>query len=265
MTQTSQRLDWQCSLVRRKAWGMIVKLLIPALRVATICVAMLASSHAVAQNRPVVVELFTSQGCSSCPPADRMLGKLANRDDVIALAYHVDYWDYLGWKDTFASRAFTQRQQSYVGHTNRQWITQRLRGKFTPEIVVQGTDSLVGHNQAGINSRISAHAAAKSSAVIRLKRVGNDISVQLEPVGQNTPKVRVLLVRYLPKSTVDVARGENAGKSLTYSHIVTDIDEVAKWNGAAAHSMSIKNITTPAVIMLQEGKAGPIIAAAKLN
>lgn len=224
-----------------------------------------AANGVSAQSRPVVVELFTSQGCSSCPPADRMLGELADDPNVIALAYHVDYWDYLGWKDTFASKSNTMRQHSYLGHTNREWIKQRLHGKFTPEIVVQGTDSLVGHSKKTIFARIKAQSAIPDSASVDMKMDGNDLIVRLSSSGQIASDLRVLLVNYTPKEKVIIARGENSGKSLTYSHIVNSFSEVAKWTGSESLDLTLTGVRLPAVILVQAGNGGPIVASGRLR
>ena len=107
------------------------------------------SVPATAQS-PVVVELFTSQGCSSCPPADKLMHELAKRDDVIALALHVDYWDYIGWKDVFAQPEFTARQRAYARLGNRKMI-------YTPQMVINGRDHVVGSNPKDTNALISSH------------------------------------------------------------------------------------------------------------
>ncbi|MHA3915434.1 DUF1223 domain-containing protein [Halovulum sp. GXIMD14793] len=222
------------------------------------------SPAAKAGEANVVVELFTSQGCSSCPPADAMLSKLTQQDGVIALAYHVDYWDYLGWKDTFAMNAFTQRQMDYVGHTNREWIRQRLRGKFTPEIIVQGTDSMVGHDSRAVMKRVHAHAKAMPAADIDLRLQGDMLEVKLA-TPETLGTLRVMLAQYVPQQTVSIERGENRGRTLTYSHVVTKLRYVGDWDGSGSDRMTLKGVEGPVVIFLQKGEAGPILAAAELN
>ena len=113
-----------------------------------------AAPLARAQGSPVVVELFTSQGCSSCPPADALLRKLAEEEDVIALALHVDYWDYLGWKDSFATPKFTARQRAYAKKA-------RSRSIYTPQMVVQGEDRVVGNDAEMVLARISEHGVSR--------------------------------------------------------------------------------------------------------
>ena len=223
------------------------------------------ANPASAQSRSVVVELFTSQGCSSCPPADELLRKLAGDPDIIALAYHVDYWDYLGWKDTFGARANTVRQHNYVGQTNREWIHQRMRGKFTPEIVVQGTDSLIGHNGTAIGKRINAHLAEPDMAKISMQIEGSDLMVTLTPIGSPAPDMRVLMVGFLPEETVKIKRGENAGKSVVYANIVSSFEEVAKWQGKEPLNLKVSNFKLPIAVLLQSGLGGPIVAAHQLT
>ena len=121
-------------------------------------------------DSPVVVELFTSQGCSSCPPADKMLHALAERDDVIALALHVDYWDYIGWKDVFAQAKFSKRQREYA-------VVGGRRSVYTPQMVVNGVTDVVGGKPMKLSEAISAHAANPSPVDVSLKRDGNTIIV----------------------------------------------------------------------------------------
>lgn len=213
----------------------------------------------------VVVELFTSQGCSSCPPADAFFNELAKRDDVVALSYHVDYWDYLGWKDTFAQSAFTARQRAYAHATDRSWLRQSLRGPFTPEIVVQGTDSVVGSNRATVIDRIGAHAKAPRRASVKLSRKGGNLIIALAPSGTGLPKLNVLVASILPEKTVAVGGGENAGRTITYANIVTQLRAVGVWDGAGPATLSVEVPDGPAAVVLQEGKNGPILAAASLR
>ncbi|MEO0911599.1 MAG: DUF1223 domain-containing protein [Pseudomonadota bacterium] len=232
--------------------AMLHRILLPALMALS-----LLAAPAVRAEQPVLVELFTSQGCSSCPPADRLLGELAKDRRVVALSFHVDYWDYLGWKDTFASRANTQRQGNYVGMTDRSGIRQRLRGKFTPEVVVQGTHSFVGHDRLQIAASIVEHSGAAERAVITL--AGGRAT--LTPKAAGLPETRVLLARFDPEASVEIARGENAGRTISYHHVVTELSELGTWTGDAEMAIEIPGSGSYAVF-LQEGPAGPILAAA---
>lgn len=207
-------------------------------------------------DQPVLVELFTSQGCSSCPPADRLLGEISDEAEVVALAFHVDYWDYLGWKDKFASRANTLRQSAYVGNTDRSRISQRLRGKFTPEIVVQGQDSLVGHDRLTIAARVRAWAEAPVQVQLEIR--GGEVIVS--PVVPRLPEAEIFLATFSDSETVEVARGENAGRRLTYHHVVTGLTRLAKWSGKREERFAIE-AAGPFAIFVQAGKGGPILAA----
>ncbi len=208
---------------------------------------------------PTVVELFTSQGCSSCPPADKFLGELARRDDIIALSFHVDYWDYIGWPDPFASKETTARQHAY-GRSLRQ------RYVYTPEMVVDGRAH--SSRPSEIDALIEAGKAHKKFAVGFRKDAdgGHQIVV---PAAAYDGKASVWLVFYDRKHTVKIPRGENRGRTLTYTHVVRELKELGTWTGkelvipistAAAESAGRGGC----VIIVQDGKAGPILGAAQM-
>lgn len=231
-----------------------------------ICAVLALGAGAVqAQQQAVVVELFTSQGCSSCPPADALLGDLAGREDVIALSFHVDYWDYLGWEDTFAQAAYTQRQRAYAPKVDRQYIGRRLRGSFTPEIVVQGRDSLVGSHRKLVEDRIAAHAALAPQATVGLARDGGDLVVEVAAVGASSPAVRVMLAQFTAAAEVGIDRGENAGKTFVYHNVVTDLRDIGRWDGTGSQTMRVSGTTGPVAVFLQRGETGVILAGAKLD
>jgi hypothetical protein len=213
-----------------------------------------------AQPAPVVVELFTSQGCSSCPPADALLAELAGQPGVIALALHVDYWDYLGWKDSFADPAFSARQKAYAkAHGSR--------SIFTPQMVVQGGDSLVGHDAPRILSRIAAHQAAPSPVNLALRRDGDALLINLAPRDAPVGPADVHVVRLIPSREVSIEGGENAGQRILYSNIVASWDTVASWDGTAAVELRYEGLPSdapPVVVIVQRGRLGPILTAASL-
>jgi len=222
---------------------------------------MMASATQVAAQQgenPVVVELFSSQGCSSCPPADRMLARLAQRDDVIALALHVDYWDYIGWKDSFAQPAFTARQKGYAYAAGQ-------RSVYTPQIVVNGLDHVMGANSMDVMDRIRAHQDQRSPVAVRLSRASGSLLVEADaakPVGS----MEVFLVRYRPSASVRVARGENAGRTLDYANVVTEWSLLGRWPGDGPLRMSVVlRGDNPAVVLIQKPDHGPIVAAASLR
>jgi hypothetical protein len=219
-----------------------------------------AAGCAAAETRPVVVELFTSQGCSSCPPADAFLTTLSQRDDVIALALHVDYWDYIGWKDSFAQPAFTARQKAYAKSGGR-------RSVYTPQMIVGGQDHVVGTHEQDATALIQRHAAVDTGVDLTVTRDGDGhftIRAQAEP-GVPGPLV-VQVVRYDPKRTVDITRGENKGRTVDYSNVVTDWSIIAEWTLPEPLTLRVQHMVTgPAVVILQGKDAGPIMAAAHLR
>lgn len=207
---------------------------------------------------PVVVELFTSQGCSSCPPADRLLTELAERDDVIALALHVDYWDYIGWKDNFADPIFTERQRAYARAFGE-------RSVYTPQMVVGGSDRVVGAKSMKLAELIEKHAKAESRAAVELSRNGGTVTIRASARGTVRPGARIQLVTYLPEATVDIGKGENAGRRLTYSNVVRTWADVGNWDGRSDFRASAKVPEgTPVVVLVQEKDGGPILGAARL-
>lgn len=220
--------------------------------------ALMALTAPVLSDSPVVVELFTSQGCSSCPPADKMLHALAKRDDVIALALHVDYWDYIGWKDQFAQTKFTKRQRNYAALGNRRSI-------YTPQMIVNGVTSVVGAKAMKLSEAISAHAATPSGVDLSLTREGNIVIVDGAANGAEGPFV-VQIVRYKPRSEVRITRGENAGKTLAYTNVATEWSVLGEWDGVKPLSMSARlNAEVPIVVIVQKQQFGPILAAARLR
>ncbi len=211
-----------------------------------------------AQSNLVVVELYTSQGCSSCPPADALLNELAERDDVLPLALHVDYWDYIGWKDQFANPKFTKRQKSYAHAAGKHMI-------YTPQMIVGGQDHLVGNKPMYLAKLIETHAAQPVAVALSLRRDGGAVIVSA-PAVTGLGDMLVQLVRYLPEKTVDIGRGENAGRTITYSNVVTDWQVLGPWDGSSSLMMRAEAAgSDPVVIVLQKAGHKAIIAAARLR
>ena len=208
---------------------------------------------------PVVVELYTSQGCSSCPPADAYLGVLARRKDVVALSFHVDYWDYIGWKDPFASAAATERQRDYARALGLHMV-------YTPQMIVDGRADAVGSDQGAVEKLIAAAA----------KRERVDIGFSLDDMGRlfvelpNHPlagMATVWLAVYDTQHKTTVARGENGGATLSDFNVVREWRRVGTWPGSAvqlpvamAPDASAKH--DGCAIIVQLGETGPILAAA---
>ncbi|HTO62042.1 MAG TPA: DUF1223 domain-containing protein [Bradyrhizobium sp.] len=177
---------------------------------------------ALAGERPVVVELFTSQGCSSCPPANAFLNEMSKtRADVLPLAFHVTYWDRLGWKDPFSFEAATARQDRY-GHRFGD-------GSYTPEMVVDGSVGLVGSYRDQVNSAIEQAKRARHTATdVNVGRVGESVAIR---IGSGTGNGTVLLIGFDHEHTTKIARGENGGRTFIESNVVRSIRPVGEWSG----------------------------------
>jgi hypothetical protein len=214
------------------------------------------------QKAPVLVELFTSQGCSSCPQADQILGELQRRDDVVALSFSIDYWDYIGWRDTLASHENTLRQQTY----EKVLPSHRV---YTPQMVVDGAEDVVGNQRSQVLEVIAKRAKAASSRVaISLKQSGDTVQVRI--AGGAGQPATVWLAHTLSSRTVNISRGENGGKVITYHNVVRDYAAVGKWSGQAlsldlpAQGMS-GEVTDAVAVWLQTNGQGPVLGAAQLR
>ncbi|QFT59463.1 hypothetical protein FIU94_11570 [Sulfitobacter sp. THAF37] len=214
---------------------------------------------AISQESPVVVELFTSQGCSSCPPADAILEELAEREDVIALALHVDYWDYIGWEDPFGDPAHADRQRAYAHKAGRKSI-------YTPEMIVQGETDIVGAKPMKLSKAIAEHNQRGAPVALKIAREGDTLKIEAEALEEVSGPVILHMVRYVPHRTTTIERGENRGKTLSYANIVDGWQVLGQWDGAAPLSMTAEiSGDTPVVVILQSDEAGPILAAQRLR
>lgn len=214
---------------------------------------------------PVVVELFTSQGCASCPPADAYLGELAARKDVIALAYHVDYWNYIGWTDPFASHEMTARQKAYARSLNQRYV-------YTPEMVIDGAHHEVGSDREAIEHLIAAARKAQSAGpAVALSLKNETLAVHVAAVNRPDPgEAAVWLVKFDREHTTRVVHGENRGHTLTDYQVVRTLHRLATWSGAALDLTVDLRSSGPgdggcAVLVQGEDGAGPIIAAAMID
>lgn len=232
----------------------------PLLRSAALVLSCLAAP-VTAKAEPVVVELYTSQGCSSCPPADEMLAQLAERDDVIALALHVDYWDYIGWADEFADPEHTRRQQDYARAAGQTAI-------YTPQFVIGGRDIVVGARGMQVADRIQEHKATTQPVSVTLQRSGDLVTITAQMTGQSNiagPYV-VQLAQVSPRKTVEITRGENAGKTIAYSSIVRSLEVLDQWTGEAELRLEAQvNAERQVAVIVQHGSDGVILGAAKLD
>ena len=210
---------------------------------------------------PVVVELFTSQGCASCPPADAYLGDLARRRDLIVLSFHVDYWDYMGWKDPFASAQATTRQRRYARALNQSYV-------YTPQIVVDGRGQSVG-TERGAVERLIAEARTHRTPKIPVA-FSRDAKGRLQVTvssARSHQRAAVWVVLFDRARTTRIKRGENKGRELTAFNVVRSIRRLATWEGA---EMTIP-IDVPddpmdgrdgCVVIVQSEAMGPILGAA---
>jgi hypothetical protein len=184
--------------------------------------------HPETESRPVVVELFTSQGCSSCPPADSYLGQLARRKDVLPLSYHVDYWDYIGWKDQFADPAYVGRQRAYAMTLGHHMV-------YTPQVVVAGAADAQGADRAFIEQKIREAKARQRMYPLEVVRDPQTGQVLLElPEAQLPVPATIWLVTYQYSDKAAIDRGVNSGRTLDSFNTVRSLQKVAVWNGHAA-------------------------------
>lgn len=202
-----------------------------------------------------VVELFQSQGCSSCPPANRNVNAMAGRSDILALSFAVTYWDKLGWKDTFAKPEFTQRQRDYA---------RRVEGfdVATPQVMVNGRYGLVGSRESQLASVIAKAGSLPPGP--KISRNGNNLVVG---TGRATESARILYVVYDPRSIeVPISAGENTGRTLPHRNIVRGLYDLGEWNGARRQVdlPAMKDARYRSAVLLQTGDGGPLIAARKL-
>ena len=224
-------------------------------------VAPVSGARADAQPQ-VVVELFTSQGCSSCPPADSYLGELAQRPDVLALAFHVDYWNYIGWTDPYASKLATQRQRDYSRHLN-------LRYVYTPQMVINGASEGVGSERLAIAPLIkTAEDEKQLSQPVSISRAADGkLAIHVDAGAAREPAT-LWLVGFDREHSTEVLHGENEGQTLKEYQVVRSCEAVATWRGEALDLALPGN--KPAgeggvAVLLQIGGTGHIIGAALLK
>ncbi len=232
---------------------------------ATVLAAVLVPAGVLADTAkpPVVVELFTSQGCYSCPPADKFLGVLAQRPGVIALSFHVDYWNYLGWRDPYSSAEATKRQHEYASAMRRRTV-------YTPQMVVDGKLQGIGSYTGVIDGHIRLRQqAADDRVAVSISGDANagSLTASLKGDGGRTGDCAVWLVYFDKQHTTAIPRGENAGKTLTYFNVVREFRRVAEYRGA---DLEIDLSRTGAkgarydraAILVQEPEGGRIVGAA---
>ncbi|QFU17992.1 DUF1223 domain-containing protein [Microvirga thermotolerans] len=239
---------------------------------------------ALAEPPRAVVELFTSQGCSSCPPADALLAGLARRPDIVALSFPVDYWDYLGWKDTLAQPLFTARQKAYAEARSDRQV-------YTPQIVVNGLKPCVGSDWSKVETSIQSAGEGRATLPVEvsLQEEGGTVTIAVEeaaspaqavsqaasqaasrPASARRLRGEIWVLPVLRERTVAIGRGENRGKTVTYANVVRGMTRVGEWQGGSARFQvplaSARGDADGYVVLVQSGdgaKPGPILGAAK--
>ena len=212
----------------------------------------------------VVVELFTSQGCNSCPPADAYLGELAAREDVLPLSFHVNYWDYLGWRDTLATEDGTLRQRRYREYLGSRYV-------YTPQMVIGGRFDAVGSHRDEVEAAIERQRR-DTGAAVKVELIVDDqerVSARLSKAAISG-EASLWLVRYNVSEVVEIRRNEHAGKTIVYSNVVRDITHVGDWDGSAT-DVPLAQLPVlrmggrdACALLVQDKETGAILGAAKV-
>lgn len=257
----SPQRDWPVK--ETQTYGPVMKVLrLLAGAIAVLAAASVHPAQAGDGKSLTVVELFTSQGCSSCPPAEAFLGELSKRGDLLALEMHVDYWDYIGWKDPFASPALTDRQRSYNKRLGRGYV-------YTPQIVIDGVIEAVGSDKRAVERQIeAARAQPRPHVAIRVFTTGaGRLAIELFK-GETGKLCDVLLVGFDPEHMTKVLRGENGGKVLSNYNVVRDIQRIGFWSGEPV-TIELPRLDPGTkrgwAVIVQGERAGPVIGAARID
>jgi hypothetical protein len=210
---------------------------------------------------PIVVELFTSEGCSSCPPANEYQRELAGRRNLLPLSFHVDYWDYIGWKDRFADPAFTMRQRAYAAAQGKS-IT------YTPQMIVAGAIDVVGSDRKAVEGALKKADRRNAMYALALaKDESGRIRLNLPPAPLSVP-ASLWLVTYAYEGGSDIAAGENRGRHMITTNVVRTLRKIGTWNGAPGEQMlelteeEIAAKPDACAIIANEAEFGPVVAAA---
>ena len=250
------KVGWVLSWAKRNSLGAVLALLAGAVG---------AASARAKGPTPYVIEMFTSQGCSSCPPADRLLGELAKAPQVVALSLPVDYWDYMGWKDTLARPEFAARQKRYAAARGDNHV-------YTPQAVIDGVAHVVGGNESEIVSaaRAALGASGALSVPLSLTRQGDKLVADVGGAHPTAKAGFLWLLRVAKQRTVAIKDGENKGRTLTYTNVVRSLRPFGQWSGAPQSfelpSLDLNAEADGYVVLLQAGtqsRPGAILAAAK--
>ena len=210
---------------------------------------------------PVVVELFTSQSCSSCPPADRVLEQLSGIKNVIALGCHVTYWDHLHWKDTFSRDFCTARQKNYV-------VTMNARGPYTPQAIINGRYEMIGSKSAQVNGTILDAAREGQIKPARMFRDGQNIKIELPDLNRPDREYTLWLIGFENGESVSMKSGENTGRTVNYTNPIVKMDILGKWDGSGrliTKAASELSTASGWAVIAQEKTMGPIVAAGQIR
>ncbi len=231
------------------------------LTLSTSFAASLALNPAIAAGKgPIVVELFTSQGCSSCPPADAYMEELIKQRNVIGLSLNVDYWDYLGWRDTLGSSEYSRRQRAYAAHRGDGQV-------YTPQMVINGRTHAVGSRRRYVAKAMKE--VGEASVPMTMRESGSEVVVEVgdRPADVTAQEATIWIAMVVPKVSVEIARGENTGKKISYFNVARKLMPAGSWNGKALRiALPKKQLfvdgATGCAALLQVGGIGPIIGAA---
>lgn len=217
------------------------------------------ASMAQAENT-VVVELYTSQGCSSCPAADKILQKLRSQPNVIALSLNVDYWDYLGWKDDLALPGNAKRQRKYAK-------MMRSRHVYTPQLMVDGKMDVVGSRRSQVDSAVASFSDTSDQANVSAQVNGSMVNVSVSPQSAIDGNAIVWLVGYDADVTKKIGGGENRGRSIEYSNVVKEWREAAQWDGVSPLEFQRPRPAGDSgfAVIVQQGEVGPILGATQVE
>lgn len=218
-------------------------------------------SAVAALGHPVLIELFTSQGCSSCPPADTLATQLAKDPNNLVVSFNVDYWDYLGWRDTLAKPEYSQRQYDYA----------KSRGDgsvYTPQMVFNGETHTVGSNSKDVQTHITLAAKKPRTVALRLDISSKDITIEIPEMKHMSGDAMLWLMAIEANVKQKIERGENAGSAVTYANVVRNLVPAAKWNGEAYQGSWMRNAVLPrdctiCIAVLQQNNVGPVLGMAR--
>jgi hypothetical protein len=232
-----------------------------ALSAGVAAASLLGPARAEPQGGPVVVEMFTSQGCSASPPADALLAELGRQPGIVALSLNVDYWDYLGWRDTLATADCTQRQRDYAARRGDGRV-------YTPQAVVNGRTEMLGSDRGGLMAAIGRERGRDAKPVpVWLSSGEREVRVEIgaAPSEEVRRNATIWVATMVPRAVVDIERGENAGRTGTYTNVVRKIVPAGMWHGQATGLSlprpAIMAEGTFCIALLQADGTGPILGA----